>query len=57
MVSLLLDHGSRWSLSFQSLDDNVLIGLHWNEKDIPTHEVTVSKAELLEAMRVIGVVQ
>lgn len=36
------DEPSRWSVSFERNGDNIEIGLHFNEKELPTHGFTLA---------------
>lgn len=48
-----LDTGTGWQVSFasHSRSQQVRIGLHFGGKEDPTHEVFVTKAELLQAIK------
>lgn len=52
------DHDtSNWKLSFSKDGTNIFIGLHWNDKEIPTHSFTCTEADFRKmAGAMLGVV-
>lgn len=48
-----LDTESGWRVSFdtESTSEDVRIGLMWGKKDYPTHEVFVSKVDLIKLVK------
>lgn len=56
-VILLTDEsGERnsWSISFQADDKEVIVGLHWAAKALPTHEFKATRPEFRQMMSELG---